>query len=100
MTKKEYLIKIFQKIEPHRSIIGGFIALLESPESTEADIDKVFDMFTEHINSIQDEEKKNGARKILNYIQMVHEKEQYSKESDKKDLDKLLDELEQIQFTS
>lgn len=96
MTKKEYLIKIFQKIEPHRSIVGGFVALLESPNCTDSNIENIFAIFAEHISSIQNQDRKNHAQKILDYMKNIKEEESLSQKEDEQDLDRLLDELEYI----
>lgn len=93
ITKKDYLIKIFEKIEPYRPIVSGFSALLQSPLCTEDDINNMFDLFEQHINSIQDQELKAKAQKILAYMKNLQEKEHISQEQDEKDIEELLASL-------
>jgi len=69
------------------------LALLESPLCTQDDIDQMFNLFQQHINTIQDEETKMKLQKIFAYMKSIQEKEQISKEQDEKDIEVLLASL-------
>ena len=97
ISKKDYLIKIFEKLEPYRSIVGGFLALLQSPLCTNEDIEKMFDLFQEHILTIQNQELKNKAQKVFDYLKHIQKQEQLSKGQDEKDIEDLLLSLEKTQ---
>ena len=96
MSKKEYLMTIFEKIEPYRPIVSGFIALLNSPLCTDEDIDAIFTAFSDHISSIQDEQKKKHAQQILSHLEKIHHNEELLKKEEELELDKLLEQIEHL----
>jgi len=53
----------------------------------------MFNLFQQHINTIQDEETKMKLQKIFAYMKSIQEKEQISKEQDEKDIEVLLASL-------
>lgn len=70
--------------------MSGFIALLQSPLCTEDDIKKMFDLFEQHINTMQNTEEKTKLQKLFIYLKAIQEKEKISKEQDEKDIEELL----------
>lgn len=96
ITKKDYLIKVFEKLEPHRSIMSDLLALLRSPKCTQDDIDGMYDILEKHIDEIQDKKWKIQAQKLIDFMKKLQEQEQISKEQDAKDIEKLIVLLEQM----
>jgi len=96
ITKKEYLIKFFERIEPYRSIVTGFLALLKSPLCTQDDIDKIFALLEEHIKDIQDKDIKAKVQNLIDFMKELQAKENVSKEQDAKDMERLIEMLNQI----
>jgi len=96
ITKKDYLIKIFEKLEPHRSIMSDLLALLRSPKCTKEDIDGMYDILEEHIDDIQDKKWKIQGKKLMDFMKKLQEQEQISKEQDSRDIEKLIVLLNQM----
>lgn len=90
ITKKDYLIKVFEKLEPHWSVLSNLLALLRSPLCTQEDIDGMFDILQEHIDDIQDKKRKAKAQSLIDFMKRLHEQEIISKEQDAKDIEWLI----------
>lgn len=90
MTKKEYLIKILEKLRAYRSLADGILALLEETELDENIIDWI-------IKLIEDEVKKQKTERSKQKFTLVKETIKKIKEQEKnEEIENIDDILNQI----
>lgn len=71
MTKKEYLIKILEKLREYRILADGILALLEETELDENILDWVIKLIEEETkkqNSVKNQTKFNQAKEAIKKI--------------------------------
>lgn len=90
--KKEFLIKVLNKIKTYRPLAEGFLSLLESEYATEEIMDKLILALKESLDEIKEENEKTKIEKSLELIQKIKEEEMEEKIADG-DLDDLLDNI-------
>lgn len=90
MTKKEYLIKILEKLREYRSLADGILALLEETELDENIIDWI-------IKLIEDEVKKQTTEKSKQTFTLVKETiQKIKKQEENEEIENIDDILNQI----
>ncbi len=90
MTKKEYLIKILEKLKEYRSLADGILALLEETELDDNIIDWI-------IKLIENEVKKQTTEKSKQKFTLIKEKIKKIKGQEENEKIKNIDDiLEQI----
>ncbi len=94
MTKKDYVLVLLKKLEPHRSVLTGIIAMVELWECSDEDIDTLIQMIEEEIKNIQDENLKEKLYQAQNLLIQLKEKEATTHSQDQIDANSLLSQIE------
>ena len=96
MTKKEYLLKILEQLEPIRELAPGLKILVEQWALWEDVIDMLSKAVETGINSVRSEISKQKMKKWLDALERMKEMEKQSAMQDEKqleELDKLLADI-------
>ena len=93
MTKKEYILKLLDALEPYRPLSRGLKILVDGDALNDETIDKLVDIFSKNIETINDavaKEKLGESKTFLEKLKQV-ERDQHTKdEDDLKQLDEML----------
>lgn len=90
MTKKDFLIQLFQKLEPYWSLVGGFLAVLQDTTCSHDDIEKMYLLLDEYIAGLTDVALKEKLTKVSIFLKSLEEQEMISKKKDEEEAEKLL----------
>lgn len=93
MSKKELLIKIFQKLLPYRPVIEWFLPMLEDPVTTDTEIEEMFTIISSHIESLHDKKMKQTLQWIFYHIKNIQSKEAIDHVQELAEAEALLDQL-------
>lgn len=96
MTKKEYLLKILEQLEPIRELAPGLKILVEQWALWEDVIDMLSKAVENWINSVRSEISKQKMKKWLDALERMKEMEKQSAMQDERqleELDKLLADI-------
>lgn len=96
MNKKEYVLELLKKLEPHRDIITGVIAMVELWNCTDEDIDQIIKLIENHIGEIKDQDLKNRLVKAQNILMTIRKQEEVEKIKEEKEADALLEQIENL----
>lgn len=94
MTKKEYLLKILEQLEPIWELAPGLEVVVEQWDLWDDLLNTLIDAVESGIHSAKDEVSKQKMKKWLDALQKMKSMEEESRMEDEKDLeelDKLLD---------
>jgi hypothetical protein len=91
--KKQLLIKVLTKLQPHRNLADGFLALIDSPYCTDKTIDGLITLLKDSLKMVKTDKEKKRFQKSLELVKKIRDQEE--KENDRmtdKDLDRLLED--------
>lgn len=74
--KKELLIKVIKKLEPHRNLADGIVALLETVPVDEKIIDGILDIIQKALVRSQKAESKKRLSKAHEIVKKIREQEE------------------------
>lgn len=90
MTKKDYLIKILEKLREHRSLADGILTLLQETEVDKNILDgmiKIIEEETKKQKSAKNQQKFNQAKEVIKKLQ------EQEKLEDINNIDNILDQI-------
>jgi len=96
MTKKDFLIQLLQKLEPERSLVNWFLIMLKDGSATDQDIENIFNIIKTQIDTLHDEELQQETKKVLEYLEIIHQQENQQKIKEQKDIDILLTKIDTL----
>jgi len=96
MNRKQYVIDILKKLEPHLSMVTWIIAMIELWNCTNEDIDSIIKIIESQIKNIKDKNLKNRLKKIQDILLIIKDKETISRIEEEKEINNLLKEIENI----
>lgn len=79
MTKKEYLIKILEKLRAYRSLADEILALLEETELDEDIIDWIIKLIEDEVKKQKTEKSKQKFTLVKEIIKKIKEQEKNEK---------------------
>lgn len=89
MTKKEYLLKILEQLEPIRELASGLKILVEQWALWDDVIDMLIGAVESGIKSVRSEISKQKMKKWLDALERMKEMEKQSAMQDEKQLEQL-----------
>jgi len=92
MTKKELLITLLQKLQPHRDVADGFLVIVERSDD-ETLIDQLLDLIYQALKKLQKENWNVHLQQSLSVLEKIKAQETKEHFSDD-DLEDLLDTLD------
>lgn len=93
MTKKEYVLALLRKLEPHRNVLTGVIAMIELGECSDQDIDDLITMIEHQIQNVKDEKLREKFLQAQTFLVQLKEKEILAVQQDQSDADALLAQI-------
>lgn len=96
MNKREYILKLLKKLEPHREVITGIIVMIELWNCTDEDVDSIIKLIENHIEETQDQDWKDKLIKAQNILMAIRKQEEIEKTKEKKEEDILLEQIEDL----
>lgn len=90
MTKKEYLIKILEKLKEYRSLADGILALLEETELDDNIIDWIIKLIENEVKKQTTEKSKQKFTLIKETIKKIKGQEENEKI---KNIDDILEQI-------
>lgn len=96
MNKKQYILELLKKLEPHRDIITGVIAMVEFWNCTDEDVDSIIKFIENHVQNIKDQDLKDKLVKVHNILITIRQQEEAEKIKEEREVDTLLQEIENL----
>jgi len=96
MNKKQYVLELLKKLEPHRDVITGVMAMVELWNCTDEDIDQIIKLIENHIGEIKGQDLKNRLVKAQNILMTIRKQEEVEKIKEEKEADALLEQIENL----
>jgi transcriptional regulator NrdR family protein len=93
MDKKEHILSVLKKLEPHRNILTGVIAMIELWSCSNEDIDTIINLIENHIKEIKDQWIRAKLIKAQNILTTIKNQENIEKIQECKDIDTLLEQI-------
>lgn len=96
MNKQDYVLELLKKLEPHRDVITGVIAMFELWNYTDEDIDSIIKLIENHIEEIKDQDLKDKLAKAQNILMTIRKQEEVEKIKEEKEGYTLLEQIENL----
>jgi len=92
-NKKLLLIKVITKLQGHRDLADGILALLETADIDEKTIDGIIKVISASIKQVNESKQKTLLEKSLTQVHRIQEME-IKEHTPEEELEHILDELE------
>ncbi len=96
MDKKEYVLSLLKKLEPYWDKISDLIVNIELWVCDENDIENIISTIEKHIKVVKDESLKKVFEKTRDLLQSLKEKEFIERQSEEKELELLLQKIQNL----
>lgn len=96
MDKKEYVLSLLKKLEPYWDKISDLIINIELWVCDENDIENIISTIEKHIKVVKDESLKKVFEKTRDLLQSLKEKEFIERQSEEKELELLLQKIQNL----
>jgi hypothetical protein len=94
MNKKDYIIKLLEKISDNSEISKLIEIILKNKELDNSDLEFIFDFLREKLNDFFKKDIENNGRNLLNILKKIQEEENLEKNKDiEKDFLNLMNNL-------
>jgi hypothetical protein len=89
MTKKEYLMKLFDVLEPHYDFVVGLRILIRHDKLNDEILDSIFQIFSNELKKSVNIQERRGIEHSLSIIQKIKETEKQDLYCDTKELESI-----------
>jgi len=89
MTKKEYILKVLDKVIPYWEWAVSIKEKVLDPNVTDDYIQEVYQKCVKAVHSTFLYQKEKKVNQLANYLEYLHQQELDSQKADKEDIDKL-----------